>query len=206
MQTGEPAGLGSRDGRVGAEAYVRRTLWQLLGGIGVLFVGMAAATLFFEPELVALTTTISNVIGVPGMAITILLIDTLTVPVPPDAVLVVIAHGPLHDVWLPLVVGLGLVSAVGGNLGYLASGALGQTPFVQRVIGPHRSRMEGLFERYGALAVALGALTPIPFSITCWAAGVLRMRWPTLALVSLLRVPRFLVYYWVIAASAAAVG
>lgn len=186
-----------------AEAYVRRTLWQLLVGIVLLFVGMASAGFFFEAELAALTESISNALGVPGMTLGVFLIDMLTLPLPPDTMLVVVAHGPLREAWLPIVGALGLASSLAGNAGYFAAGALRQTDFFQRTLGPHRTHMEALFERYGALAVALGALTPIPFSVTCWAAGVLRMPWRTFALVTLLRVPRFYAYYWIIAASAA---
>lgn len=187
------------------EGYVRRTLLQLVLGIAALFGLMAALGYFYERELVALTTSISDTIGVPGMALAVFLIDTLTLPVPPDTMLVVVAHGPLQHAWLPVVTALGLASALAGNIGYLGAGALGRTRFADRVFAGQRARVEALFQRYGALAVALGALTPIPFSLTCWAAGVLRMRWTTLALITLLRVPRFLAYYWVIAASAAAV-
>lgn len=199
MSTGEAV----PESAANAESYVRRTLWQLVVGIALLFVGMGSAGFFFEAELAALTESISNVLGVPGMALGVFLIDLLTLPLPPDAMLVVVAHGPLRDAWLPIVGALGLASSLAGNAGYFAAGALAQTGFLQRTLGPHRARMEALFERYGALAVALGALTPVPFSVTCWAAGVLRMRWATFALVTLLRVPRFYAYYWIIAASAA---
>ena len=191
------------DAAADAERYVRRTLWQLFAGLALLFVAMAAAGFFFEAELAALTTWVSDALGVPGMALVVFLIDGLTLPIPPDTMLVVVAHGPLQDAWLPIVGALGVASSLAGNAGYFAAGALGQTGFFQRTLGPHRARMESLFERYGALTVALGALTPIPFSVTCWAAGALRMRWSTFALVTLLRLPRFYAYYWVIAASAA---
>jgi membrane protein YqaA with SNARE-associated domain len=58
-----------------------------------------------------------------------------------------------------------------------------------------------LIDRYGYWAVALGALTPIPFSITCWSAGMLRLGFGRFLLVALLRVPRFVGYYVVIAYS-----
>lgn len=199
MSTGEAV----PESALRAEAYVRKTMWQLVGGVALLFVAMAAIGFFFEAELAALTASISDALGVPGMALVVLLVDALTLPIPPDTMLVVVAHGPLRDAWLPIVGALGLASSLAGNAGYFAAGALGQTGFFQRTLGPHRARMESLFQRYGALAVALGALTPIPFSVTCWAAGVLRMRWTTFALVTLLRLPRFYAYYWVIAASAA---
>jgi membrane protein YqaA with SNARE-associated domain len=203
MSTAEPASPTSPDAAAAAlDGYVRRTLVKLAIGVGALFAGLALLGALFGPELVAITTAISNAIGFPGMALSVLLIDTLTLPVPPDAVLVVIAHGPLRDSWLPLVVGLGLVSALAGNVGYLAGGSLAQTRWSSRVLGAQRAQIESMFARYGAATVVLGALTPIPFSITCWAAGALRLRWSTFALITLLRVPRFVAYYWLIAASA----
>lgn len=206
MSTAEPASPTPPDAAAAAiDGYLRRTLVQLAVGVGGLFLGLALIGVLFGEELVAITTAISNAIGFPGMALSVLLIDTLTLPVPPDAVLVVIAHGPLQDAWLPLVVGLGLVSALAGNVGYLIGGAVGQTRFSGRMLGPHRARIESLFARYGAATVVIGALTPIPFSITCWTAGALRMRWALFALITMLRVPRFLAYYWLIAASASVV-
>jgi membrane protein YqaA with SNARE-associated domain len=203
MSTAEPASPTPPDAAAAAlDGYVRRTLVKLALGVGALFAGLALLGALFGPELVAITTAISNAIGFPGMALSVLLIDTLTLPVPPDAVLVVVAHGPLRDSWLPLVVGLGLVSALAGNIGYLAGGSLAQTRWSSRVLGAQRAQIESMFARYGAATVVLGALTPIPFSITCWAAGALRLRWSTFALITLLRVPRFVAYYWLIAASA----
>jgi membrane protein YqaA with SNARE-associated domain len=56
-----------------------------------------------------------------------------------------------------------------------------------------------MVQRYGRLTVALGALTPLPFSITCWCAGGLGMPLARFLPVSLLRVPRYVVYYLAIA-------
>ena len=50
--------------------------------------------------------------------------------------------------------------------------------------------MDELVRRYGAYALALTALTPLPYSLGCWACGALKMRFSLFLWVSLLRIPR----------------
>ena len=45
------------------------------------------------------------------------------------------------------------------------------------------------------LGVAVGALTPVPYSLTCWVAGTLELTLREIFWVNLLRLPRFLVLY-----------
>ena len=52
--------------------------------------------------------------------------------------------------------------------------------------------------RYGAAALALGALSPLPFSICCWASGALKLRPDIFFVVALLRIPRVAFYLWLI--------
>ena len=49
---------------------------------------------------------------------------------------------------------------------------------------------DALVERYGVIALAATALTPLPFSLGCWAAGALKMPFSTFFAVALLRIPR----------------
>ncbi len=184
-----------------AASYVRRSLVQLVLGVAAVALVLGVTSALYGEELATIATWASDVLGVAGLALFVFLVDGFTLPIPPDAVLVVVANGPLEPDWIWVVTGFGLVSALAGNVGYGIARAFAGTAFVTRALGPHRDRMEAVFARYGALAVALGALTPIPFSVTCWVAGVLRLRWSVLAWTSLLRVPRFLAYYWLIAAS-----
>lgn len=53
-------------------------------------------------------------------------------------------------------------------------------------------------ERYGLLALALAALTPLPYSLVCWACGATKVRTVPFILVSLLRVPRVAIYLLII--------
>ena len=57
--------------------------------------------------------------------------------------------------------------------------------------------IEPTFEvaRYGAWAVGIAALTPVPFSVVCWVAGFVRLDFVRFAPMALLRVPRFIIYF-----------
>jgi uncharacterized membrane protein YdjX (TVP38/TMEM64 family) len=55
-----------------------------------------------------------------------------------------------------------------------------------------------LVERYGVRALLFAALTPLPYSIACWAAGACEVRFRTFFLVSLSRIPRVIFYLWLI--------
>jgi uncharacterized membrane protein YdjX (TVP38/TMEM64 family) len=48
------------------------------------------------------------------------------------------------------------------------------------------------------MGVALGAVSPLPYSISAWAAGALGMELRPFVLVSLLRIPRVGFYLWLI--------
>jgi uncharacterized membrane protein YdjX (TVP38/TMEM64 family) len=53
-----------------------------------------------------------------------------------------------------------------------------------------------IVERYGTVGLAIGAITPLPYVWTTWAAGALGMPWRTFLPVSLLRIPRVFFYLW----------
>ena len=52
--------------------------------------------------------------------------------------------------------------------------------------------------RYGVVALGVAALTPLPYSIICWACGATGMRLSIFLTVSLLRIPRVFAYLWFI--------
>jgi membrane protein YqaA with SNARE-associated domain len=69
--------------------------------------------------------------------------------------------------------------------------------FRRFIEGRGRNAWESV-RRYGAGALALGALSPLPFSICCWAGGALRIRPSIFLAVALLRIPRVAFYLWLI--------
>jgi membrane protein YqaA with SNARE-associated domain len=183
------------------DAYVRRNLvigatflFALIGSVGL-------ATVLYEQELFQATQAIHHTVGVAGLGAILFVSDALITPIPPDFLLVIIAKSNLRFDWVGLIAGMGVLSTIAGNCGWLMGVRLGEAPFLQRIFGRLRERNERLVARYGSLGVALGALTPIPFSVTCWAAGLMRLRFASVFWPSLLRIPRFFVYYVLIAYS-----
>lgn len=55
-----------------------------------------------------------------------------------------------------------------------------------------------VLDRYGMKAVAVAALTPLPYSIFCWAAGAGRLSFKLFLLVSTLRFVRVVGYLYLI--------
>lgn len=178
---------------------------HLLKAVIALVAFVAAITLLgllFEDELSQGATWVVDRVGFPGMALILLFTDTLVTPFPPDILLVMIAKSRLAEEWPRYVLVLGLVSVAAGMLGWSIGRWLGHFRPAQRLFGEFRADHHDFIRRYGFWAVVIGAITPLPYSVTCWSAGVLGIRWSTVLLASLLfRLPRFFLYYWLLSST-----
>lgn len=181
---------------------IRRNLINALLTLVLLFGALALIGVAFEDELLRATAWVHDRVGFVGMCLILLVTDTLVTPFPPDLLLVVVAHTELADHWFRHVLILSLVSVVAGMLGWTIGRWLEHFPAVHRLFGEFKDENREFIRRYGFWAVAIGATTPLPFSATCWGAGILGLRWQTvLAAAVLFRIPRFLLYYWLITAT-----
>lgn len=189
--------LGADDEQL--ERYIKLGLLKAGLLVLLLFGTLAVLGITYEAELLAFTSTLYRGLGLPGLLGILFVSDAVTSPVPPDAVLIVIAKSELHRHWPLLIIGIGVMSAVAGSVGWLFGSLLANTRIPRLLFGRARARNERLVRRYGCWSVALGALTPIPFSLTCWTAGMLKLPFRAFAAVALLRIPRFVGYYIVIA-------
>ncbi|MGY6552946.1 MAG: YqaA family protein [Wenzhouxiangella sp.] len=179
---------------------IQKQLINALIGILVLIGVMLVLGLVFEDEMVAVTSWVVERLGFWGLAAILLVTDTLVTPFPPDILLAVIAKSPLAENW-PVYVGiLGLVSVVAGLSGYWIGRWLGHFRWCQRLFGEFKEDHRQFIGKYGFWGVGIGAITPLPYSVTCWSAGVLGIRWTkVLAATLLFRVPRFYAFYWLLA-------
>jgi membrane protein YqaA with SNARE-associated domain len=180
-------------------SYVRRSFVQAGVGLLVLLVTLGVIGLVWQEELIAITGTVHDSVGVGGLALLVFAADALTSPIPPDIVLLVISKTELASIWLWLVPAAGVISVVAGSAGWLLGKRLGQTEFVLVRWLRARTMNHAVVAHYGRWAVALAALTPVPFSIICWLTGMCHMPYRAFAPVTLLRIPRFIVYYLAIA-------
>jgi membrane protein YqaA with SNARE-associated domain len=175
---------------------IQKNLIKALIGLTAFILLMALLGYLFEEELTRITTWIVDKIGFAGMAAILSVTDTLVTPFPPDILLVIIANSPLSQNW-PVYVGtLGVVSVCAGMTGYGIGRWPGHFRWSQRLFGKFKDEHHDFILKYGFWAVAIGAITPLPYSVTCWTSGVLGVRWTVvLAASALFRIPRFYLFY-----------
>lgn len=178
---------------------MQQHLIKALVGLVAFIAAMAVLGFVFEDEMAAATTWVVERVGFVGLAGILMVTDTLVTPFPPDILLVVIQKSRLSEDW-PIYVGiLGLVSVLAGMTGYGIGRWLGHFQWSQRLFGDFKEDHRSFIRKYGFWAVAIGSVTPLPYSVTCWTAGVLGIRWTMVLAASVLfRIPRFFLYYWLL--------
>ena len=159
----------------------------IVGGLifAVLVVGLGAT---FWDALHSISKDFVTHLGGPGVFLGFFLADAFTVPLPVDAFNTFALFGGMS--FLEVVVWASSGSLIGGVLGYYVGGWIRRFDWFKRFYGKRAEEMDQLVSKYGAYALAVTALTPLPFSLGCWACGALKMRFSLFFLVSLLRIPR----------------
>ncbi len=72
------------------------------------------------------------------------------------------------------------------------------TRFVTRAFERSGGQIQATLTKHGATAVAVAAITPLPYSIFCWAAGAGRISFKSFFFVSQLRIIRVALYLYLI--------
>jgi membrane protein YqaA with SNARE-associated domain len=124
--------------------------------------------------------------------------DAFMFPVPPQFyMLTAVAAGAPQVQSITVVC---VTSVVASNVAYLLAGRIAHVRFFRERIARTRPQFDPLFARYGVRAMILGAVLPIPYSLLCYLAGLYRIPYRIYALLVLARVPRLLVFYFLIRA------
>jgi len=133
-------------------------------------------------------------LGLAGVALFSLITDMFIVPFSVDILF------PFVTQWsaVPLLATMSLASAIGGIGGYWIGRLLGHVPLVALLTSRFSPDTRQLVNRYGVWAVVIAGLTPIPFSTVCWIAGMVRVNPTLIAVASLSRIPRMIIYYLLI--------
>lgn len=177
---------------VSVRSMVIQTLVLTAALIGVVAV---LAHFWLEPFKAFAQATIES-LGMPGVLFGLWMTDTFTFPIPTDMYLAVAvgAEAPL----IPTLIAICLVSMFAGNCGYFVGPRITKIGFIRRRVEAFRPRGEKLFARWGVWAVAIGALTPLPYSIMCWTAGIYKMPYRKFFWATFFRIPRMIAYYLII--------
>ena len=174
----------------------RQILIQTGIGILVLMGVTFLLGILFEEDLRTLGQSFVSMFGGAGVAVCCALPDAVPMP-PPHEVCMSFARLGGLGFWEVVLWATG-GSISGGTVGYLIGRSLSDTAWFQERINGQARQAWALIERHGPLALAIGAITPIPYSICCWASGAIRMRPSVFLVVSLLRLPRLALYLWLV--------
>ncbi|MBS4050080.1 MAG: VTT domain-containing protein [Methylomonas sp.] len=181
---------------------LKENLFKALAGILLLTAVMAALGYWYDEQMRFATNWVVERIGFAGLCLILFVTDTLVTPISPDILLVVIAHSALAERWLFYVSILSVVSVASGMLGWCIGRWLSHFNVVQKLFGQFNQEQRQFIQKYGFWAIVLGAATPLPYSVTCWTAGALQVKWTTVLTASILfRIPRIIVYYLFIASA-----
>lgn len=172
-------------------ARLRRTLILLIA-----FAAFAVVVgMLFEAQIASMSERLIEGVGPMGIGFAVALNDFVISPVPPDLLLLVLSKSADSLSLFAFVAALGLCSAAGGTCAWYVSRRFGRPDWFGARFEAAVEEHHDLIRRYGAWAVGIAALTPVPFSLVCWIAGLVNLDFARFAPMALLRVPRFLVYY-----------
>jgi membrane protein YqaA with SNARE-associated domain len=179
---------------------IRGTVLGLVG----LVIGLFVLGLLLHDELLATGGWFVARFGALGVFLAFRGLDCVFLPVPHDTFLMLGMAGGL-SLWTVSLAG-SVGSLVGGSVGYLIARKVAHRPRFQQLLQTRGRKAYLLVRKYGMVGVAMGALSPLPYTLCAWAAGALEMRFSRFFLVSLLRIPRVFFYAWLIERSLRAVA
>ena len=175
------------DWRLAARTVVGATLVLVAAGV---------AGLALREPLITAGAWFFGRFGLWGMFFGTIVIDVSIIPLTNEPLMLLALsadQSPWMVFWVTSVASW-LAGPLGWSIGRLIDRA---TPFGRRLCGRYPA-MTDLLRRYGAVAVALGATTPLPFSASTWLAGLLGVPLRGVMLASLLRFPKTGFYLWLL--------
>jgi len=170
---------------------------MIISVVGIVVVVMGSLIIFREP-LTRFSGYFVETLGGFGVALGFFLPDAFTLPLPNDAFSAFARIGTARLPFWEVVAWASMGTVLGGLVGFFIGRSLQNTGWFKRLMAKRGREVTALSERYGVFALVLAALTPLPYSIACWASGASGMKLTTFIAVSFLRIPRVAFYLWLI--------
>ena len=181
-----------------ADFEAGKLVWRSIVGVVVFLGSLTGLAFLFKDHVIASSTTFVEVAGGPGILAAWFVLDLVPVPIIPQDIFATLGLIGGCGFW-PTMGWASAGSLLGGSASWLVSSRLSHVPIVHRGITAGRGRrMFELTRKYGVLALAVGAVSPLPYSISVWACGATGMRFASFFAVSLLRLPRIAFYLWLV--------
>lgn len=150
----------------------------------------------FRSELEGMGRAFLERFGYTGIAVGTYIADGLHCPVPPHFYMFASIVSGWSALWTIVAVCAG--SLLGGFTAYAIAHKASQLRFFKRLLARTKQRVDWLFKRFRYWAVAIGSLTPIPYPFLCYAAGAYRMPPKIFVALSLFRIPKVILYFYLV--------
>ncbi len=139
--------------------------------------------------------TITQTLPVYGVLLFFFASETLLGLVPPE--LFIAWSGKLNNPWGYLIL-LAFLSYLGGLLTYYLGIIITRIPKVHNYLQNKMQKQLKNSKKWGGFLIVVGALLPLPFSISCLAAGIINFPFKGVVSFGSLRLLRFVIYGLVI--------
>jgi membrane protein YqaA with SNARE-associated domain len=175
----------------------RLMVLRVLLGMALMFALMLAIANTFRSQLESMGRAFVTHLGLPGMTVGSLIADGFHFPVAPQFYMLLgIASGTPH---LETFSAVAIGSLLGGGAGYLVGRQLRRfarlARWVERSSAKFRHHLEGRNAYRGAV---IATITPLPFSVLCYTAGLYHFSSRAFALILILRIPKLVVFYYLV--------
>lgn len=134
---------------------------------------------------------LTEILPVPGVLLFFFASETFLGLIPPE--IFIAWSGKLNHPWIFLSV-LAFLSYFGGLCSYWLGIGITKIPSVHNYLVLKMEKQLKNSKKWGGFLIMVGALLPLPFSISCMAAGIMEFPFKSVILYGSLRLLRFLIY------------
>ncbi len=173
----------------GFYSFVWQSIKKALPIIILFIIGIYVVNYFFDinTALIHLTETLP----VYGVFLFFFVSETLLGLIPPE--MFIAWSGKMNMPWLYLSI-LAFLSYFGGLLSYWIGYIITKIPLVHNYLESKMQKQLKNSRKWGGFLIIVGALLPLPFSISCMAAGLIEFPFKNVILYGSLRLLRFAIY------------
>lgn len=158
------------------------------------FIIVVVVAIYITNHFVDINASIAKftvTLPVYGVLIFFFVSETLLGLIPPE--IFIVWSGNMANPWLYLTI-LGFLSYFGGLCTYYIGYIITKTPKVHTYLEEKMANQLKNSRKWGGFLIVVGALLPLPFSISCLAAGIIEFPFKNVIIYGSLRLLRFLIY------------
>ena len=148
----------------------RKQIRPIVTTLLVLFALGILSSFLLEGIIRDVADSIFSRFGTWGIVIGTMITDTCPFPLPAEPV-ALIGLGANVPLWKVILI-MSATSHVAGIVGYGCGRSLGRIPGLRKNFEARYPKIFHFMKKHGLKGVAIAAVTPIPYAVTNWAAGV----------------------------------